>query len=97
MREAADFHLIVWVLKAEVAVLTEEETVVLWGARGLSCHGPAESGGGTSREVGLLLRRIEGGLRLDHRGRETLLPTSHHQSCFNGWKSEKMRGKNIRI
>ena len=50
-------HLVVWVLKAEVAVLTEKETVVFRGSRGLSCHG-RESGGGTLREVGLLLRRI---------------------------------------
>ena len=51
-------HLVVWVLKAEVAVLTEKETVVFRGSRGLSCHGRSQSGGGTSREVVVLLRRI---------------------------------------
>ena len=52
------FHLVVWVLKAEVAVLTEKETVVFRGSGGLSCHGRAEWRVGTLREVGRLLRRI---------------------------------------
>ena len=51
-------HLVVWVLKAEVAVLTEKETVVFRGSGGLSCHGRAEWRVGTLREVGRLLRRI---------------------------------------
>ena len=48
-------HLVVWVLKAEVSVLTEKETVVFRGSRGLSCHGRGLVG--TLREVWPLLRR----------------------------------------
>ena len=54
--------LVVWVLEAEMAVLTEEEAVVFRGSWGLSCHGGA---GRTFREVGALLRRILSGLRVD--------------------------------
>ena len=54
--------LVVWVLEAEMAVLTEEEAVVFRGSWGLSCHGGA---GRTLREVGALLRRILSGLRVD--------------------------------
>ena len=54
--------LVVWVLEAEMAVLTEEEAVVFRGSWGLSCHGGA---GRTFREVEALLRRILSGLRVD--------------------------------
>ena len=90
-------HLVVWVLKAEVAVLTEKETVVFRGSRGLSCHGRSQSGGGTSREVVVLLRRIRTAAsdstngRRGRRGQQALQPhPHHHQLVLNRLQLEQM-------
>ena len=90
-------HLVVWVLKAEVAVLTEKETVVFRGSRGLSCHGRSQSGGGTSREVVVLLRRIRTAAsdstngRRGRRGQQALQPHHHHhQLGLNRLQLEQM-------
>ena len=90
-------HLIVWVLKAEVPVLTEKETVVFRGSRGLSCHGRSQSGGGTSREVVVLLRRIRTAAsdstngRRGRRGQQALQPhPHHHQLGLNRLQLEQM-------
>ena len=87
--------LVVWVLEAEMAVLTEEEAVVFRGSGGLSCHGGA---GRTFREVGALLRRILSGLRVDQGRRRkgsksnptpTLPQTNHSINLLGGSKEER--------
>ena len=89
--------LVVWVLEAEMAVLTEEEAVVFRGSWGLSCHGGA---GRTFREVGALLRRILSGLRVDQGGRRrrkgsksnptpTLAQTNRSLNLLGGSKEER--------
>ena len=89
--------LVVWVLEAEMAVLTEEEAVVFRGSWGLSCHGGA---GRTFREVGALLRRILSGLRVDQGRRRrrkgsksnptpTLAQTNHSINLLGGSKEER--------
>ena len=89
--------LVVWVLEAEMAVLTEEEAVVFRGSWGLSCHGGA---GRTFREVGALLRRILSGLRVDQGRRRrrkgsktittpTLAQTNRSLNLLGGSKEER--------
>lgn len=89
--------LVVWVLEAEMAVLTEEEAVVFRGSWGLSCHGGA---GRTFREVGALLRRILSGLRVDQGRRRrrkgsksnptpTLAQTNRSLNLLGGPKEER--------
>ena len=87
--------LVVWVLEAEMAVLTEEEAVVFRGSWGLSCHGGA---GRTFREVGALLRRILSGLRVDQGRRRkgsksnptpTLPQTNRSINLLGGSKEER--------
>ena len=89
--------LVVWVLEAEMAVLTEEEAVVFRGSWGLSCHGGA---GRTLREVGALLRRILSGLRVDQGRRRrrkgsktiptpTLPQTNRSLNLLGGSKEER--------